>query len=202
MEICKGNICSPEPPDGTNGKRIFKTVSVRKNSCYNKTDFEKQNRLKFISKIATGDWDAVIIGHSQFEKIAMSKERQILTLQKQVDEIIGAVSVMREEQGENFTIKQMEKMKESLTTQIKELTDDTAKDDLITFESLGIDYMFVDEAHYYKNCAVFSKMNNVAGISQTKAKKSTDMLMKCKYMQEINDGKGVVFATEHLYQTL
>ncbi len=185
----------PNHLTGQMGSEFLRLYPSAKILVTTKRDFEKQNRLKFISKIATGDWDAVIIGHSQFEKIAMSKERQILTLQKQVDEIIGAVSVMREEQGENFTIKQMEKMKESLTTQIKELTDDTAKDDLITFESLGIDYMFVDEAHYYKNCAVFSKMNNVAGISQTRAKKSTDMLMKCKYMQEINDGKGVVFAT-------
>lgn len=185
----------PNHLTGQMGSEFLRLYPSAKILVTTKRDFEKQNRLKFISKIATGDWDAVIIGHSQFEKIAMSKERQIMTLEHQIDEIIGAVSVMREEQGENFTIKQMEKMKESLTTQIKELTDDTTKDDLITFESLGIDYMFVDEAHYYKNCAVFSKMNNVAGISQTRAKKSTDMLMKCKYMQEINDGKGVVFAT-------
>ena len=160
-----------------------------------KKDFEKKNRLRFVSKIATGDWDAVIIGHSQFEKISMSKERQIMMLEKQVNEIIEAVAIAKAESGDRITIKQMEKMKTNLNTQIQELSDDSKKDDLITFESLGIDYMFVDEAHYFKNCAVFSKMRNVAGIAQTKAKKATDMLMKCRYMQEINEGKGVVFAT-------
>lgn len=160
-----------------------------------KKDFEKKNRLKFVSKIATGDWDAVIIGHSQFEKISMSKERQIMMLEKQVNEIVEAVAIAKAENGDRITIKQMEKMKTNLNTQIQELADDSQKDDLITFESLGIDYMFVDEAHYFKNCAVFSKMRNVAGIAQTKAKKATDMLMKCRYMQEINEGKGIVFAT-------
>ena len=185
----------PNHLTGQMGSEFLRLYPSAKILVTTKRDFEKKNRLKFVSKIATGDWDAVIIGHSQFEKIAMSKERQIMTLQQQVSEIIGAVAVMREENGESFTIKQMEKMRENLNTQIKELQDDTTKDDLITFESLGIDYMYVDEAHYFKNCAVFSKMRNVAGISQTKAKKSTDMLMKCRYMNEINNGRGIVFAT-------
>lgn len=185
----------PNHLTGQMGSEFLRLYPSAKVLITTKRDFEKKNRLKFISKIATGDWDAVIMGHSQFEKIAMSKERQIMTLQKQVSEIVGAISVMKAEKGERFTIKQMEKMQAQLTEQINELADDSKKDDLITFESLGIDYMFVDEAHYYKNCAVFSKMRNVAGISQTKAKKSTDMLMKCRYMNEINNGKGIVFAT-------
>lgn len=185
----------PNHLTGQMGGEFLRLYPSAKVLVTTKRDFEKKNRLKFISKIATGDWDAVIIGHSQFEKIAMSKERQIITLQKQVSEIVGAIAAMKEEQGEGYTIKQMEKLRVSLTEQIEELSDDSKKDDLITFESLGIDYMFVDEAHYYKNCAVFSKMRNVAGISQSKAKKSTDMLMKCRYMNEINNGKGIVFAT-------
>ena len=121
-----------------------------------KKDFEKKNRLRFVSKIATGDWDAVIIGHSQFEKISMSKERQIIMLGKQVNEIVETVAIAKAESGDRITIKQMEKMKTDLNTQIQEFADDSKKDDLITFENLGIDYMFVDEAHYFKNCAVFS----------------------------------------------
>lgn len=185
----------PNHLTGQMGSEFLRLYPSAKILVTTKRDFEKNNRLKFVSKIATGEWDAVIIGHSQFEKIALSKERQIMTLQNQVAEIAGAIEAMKEEEGEKFTVRQMEKLKETLTEQIKELADDSKKDDLITFESLGIDYMFVDEAHYYKNCATFSKMRNVAGINQSRAKKSTDMLSKCRYMQEINNGKGVVFAT-------
>ncbi len=191
----KAILVVPNHLTGQMGSEFLRLYPTAKILVTTKRDFEKQKRLKFVSKIATGDWDAVIIGHSQFEKIAMSKERQIMTLQKQVEEIAGAIAVLKAEAGERFTVKQMEKLRSNLTEQIEELSDDSRKDDLINFESLGIDYMFVDEAHYYKNCAIFSKMRNVAGISQSKAKKSTDMLSKCRYLQEINQGKGVVFAT-------
>ncbi|MCX7748219.1 MAG: DEAD/DEAH box helicase family protein [Clostridia bacterium] len=160
-----------------------------------KKDFEKQNRRRFISKIATGDYDAVIIGHSSFEKIPISKERQEKMLKDQISEITYAIKDAKEQRGEKWNIKQMEKFKKNLEAELKSLMDENRKDDVITFEQLGIDCMFVDEAHYYKNCAVFSKMRNVAGISNTKAKKSMDMLMKCQYINEINDGRGVIFAT-------
>ncbi|MEG0516350.1 MAG: SNF2-related protein [Cetobacterium sp.] len=159
-----------------------------------KKDFEKQNRKRFISRIATGDYDAIVIGHTQFEKIPISKERQEKMLNNQIDEITTSIKTARSEKGQNWSIKQMEKFKKSLETELKSLLE-SKKDDMVTFEELGVDYMFVDEAHYYKNCAVFSKINNVSGISNTKAKKSTDMLMKCQYIQEITGGRGVVFAT-------
>lgn len=159
-----------------------------------KKDFEKQNRRRFISRIATGNYDAVVIGHTQFEKIPISKERQEDMLKNQVNEITLAIKDAKIDQNKDWSIKQMEKFRKSLEAELKALLE-TPKDDVVTFEQLGIDYMFVDEAHNYKNCAVFSKINNVAGISNTRAKKSSDMLMKCQYIQEINEGRGVVFAT-------
>jgi len=160
-----------------------------------KKDFEKQNRRRFVSRIATGDYDAIIIGHSSFEKIPISGERQEKTLKGQISEITYAIREAKQQRGENWNIKQMEKFKKNLEAELKRLMDESRKDDVIDFEQLGIDCMFVDEAHYYKNCAVFSKMRNVAGISNTRAKKSMDMLMKCQYINEINGGRGVVFAT-------
>jgi len=159
-----------------------------------KKDFQKENRQKFISKIATGNYDAVIIGYTQFEKIPISKERQKKLLNEQINEITYSIEETKKSKGENWSVKQMEKFKKGLETELKNLTD-SKKDDLINFEELGTDFLFVDEAHYYKNCAVFSKMRNVAGISNTAAKKSSDMLIKTQYIQEINNGKGVVFAT-------
>ncbi|MCY6356200.1 helicase-related protein [Clostridium sp. ZS2-4] len=160
-----------------------------------KKDFQKQNRRRFVSRIATGAYDAIIIGHSQFEKIPISKERQERMLNYQIEQITYAIEQTKRERGENWSIKQMEKFKKGLESELKTLLDTSKKDDVINFEELGIDCMFVDEAHYYKNCAVFSKMRNVAGISNTRAKKASDMLMKCQYIHEVNDGKGVIFAT-------
>ena len=159
-----------------------------------KKDFEKQNRRQFISRIATGEYDAVILGHTQFEKIPISKEREEKMIESQIDELTSAIKEAKVSSGDIWSIKQMEKFKKSLEVEIKELRESN-RDDVVNFEELGIDSMFVDEAHNYKNCSVFSKMRNVAGISNTKAKKSMDMLMKCQYIQEINNGKGVVFAT-------
>ncbi|WP_242850600.1 DEAD/DEAH box helicase family protein [Clostridium lundense] len=160
-----------------------------------KKDFEKQNRRRFVSRIATGAYDAIIIGHTQFEKIPISKERQERMLNYQIEQMTYAIEATKRERGENWSIKQMEKFKKSLESELKKLLDESRKDDVINFEELGIDTMFVDEAHYYKNCAVFSKMRNVAGISNTRAKKASDMLMKCQYIHEINEGRGVIFAT-------
>lgn len=159
-----------------------------------KKDFKKENRRKFVSRIATGNYDAIIIGHSQFEKIPISDERKKRMLQEQIDHLIEGIKEIKNENGERWAIKQMEKTKLNLETNLKKLTD-TVKDDVINFEELGVDCLFVDEAHNYKNCAIFSKMRNVAGVSNTMAKKSTDMLMKCQYIQEINNGKNVIFAT-------
>lgn len=160
-----------------------------------KKDFEKQNRRRFVSRIATGAYDAIIIGHSQFEKIPISKERQERMLKYQIEQTTYAIDQTKRERGENWSIKQMEKFKKNLEGELKRLLDESKKDDVINFEELGIDTMFVDEAHYYKNCAVFSKMRNVAGISNTRAKKASDMLMKSQYIQEVNEGRGVIFAT-------
>jgi N12 class adenine-specific DNA methylase/GNAT superfamily N-acetyltransferase len=160
-----------------------------------KKDFEKNNRLKFVSKIATGDWDCIVIGQSQFERITMSKERQMALLEKQINEIMHGIIDIKAEDGKKWAIKDMERQRKSLEQQLNELLDDSKKDNILTFETLGIDYLFVDEAHHYKNCSIFSKMRNVAGITQAKSKKSMDMLLKCKYLQEINNGKGIVFAT-------
>ncbi len=159
-----------------------------------KEDFQKENRRRFVSRIATGNYDAIIIGHSQFEKIPISKERQQRMINEQINQIVNAINDIKSENGEQWAIKQMEKAKLRLEESLKKLTD-TVKDDVINFEELGVDCLFVDEAHNYKNCAVFSKMRNVAGISNTMAKKSTDMLMKCQYIQEKNNGRNVIFAT-------
>lgn len=157
-------------------------------------DFERQNRQTFLSKIATGDIEAVVMGHTQFEKIMMSPDYQRRAIQEELDEIAFAIDDMREDkEGRSYTVKQMEKLKAGLTEQLKSLNDASKKDDLLTFEQLGINSIFVDEAHYYKNCAIFSKMRNVAGISNARAKKSSDMLMKCRYLSEI--GGCVTFAT-------
>lgn len=160
-----------------------------------KKDFQKQNRRRFVSRIATGAYDAIIIGHSQFEKIPISKERQERMLNYQIEQMTYAIEQTKKERGENWSIKQMEKFKKGLESELKTLLDASKKDDVINFEELGIDCMFVDEAHYYKNCAVFSKMRNVAGVSNTRAKKASDLLMKCQYIHEVNDGRGVIFAT-------
>lgn len=160
-----------------------------------KKDFETANRKKFCSRIATGDYDAIIISHSQFEKIPMSVGRQIAIIQKQIDDITFGIQDLKNSNGERFSIKQMEKTKKSLETRLAKLNDTSRKDDVITFEELGVDRIFVDEAHYYKNLFLYTKMRNVGGIAQTEAQKSSDLFMKCRYLDELTDGKGVVFAT-------
>ena len=159
-----------------------------------KKDFEPKNRRKFCARIATGDYDAVIIGHSQFEKIPLSTKRQKAILEAQIDEIMDAIAEAKAAKEENFTIKQMERTRKNLEARLKKLND-KKKDDTVTFEELGVDRLFVDEAHYYKNLFMFTKMRNVAGISQTEAQKSSDMFAKCRYLDEITGGKGVTFAT-------
>ena len=160
-----------------------------------KKDFEAKNRKKFCARIATGDYDAIIIGHSQFEKIPMSVARQKAILQNQVNEVMTGIAQAKRDRAEKFTIKQMERTRKQLEAKMQKLNDQTRKDDLVTFEELGVDRIFVDEAHYYKNLAAFSKMRNVGGISQTEAQKSSDLYMKCRYLDEITGGRGVVFAT-------
>ena len=160
-----------------------------------KKDFETKNRKKFCGRIATGDYDAIIIGHSQFEKIPMSAERQKAILEQQIDEIMLGISEAKREKAENFTIKQMEKTKKGLQGKIDKLNDQSRKDDVVTFEELGVDRIFIDEAHYYKNLFLYTKMRNVGGIAQTEAQKSSDLFMKCRYLDEITRGRGIVFAT-------
>lgn len=160
-----------------------------------KKDFEPQNRKKFCSRIATGEYDAVIIGHSQFEKIPLSIERQETQIQRQINEITNELSRAKEENGERYSIKQMEKTKKALETRLEKLNDSSRKDDVVTFEELGVDRLFVDEAHSYKNLFLYTKMRNVAGIAQTEAQKSSDMFAKCQYMDEITGARGVTFAT-------
>ena len=160
-----------------------------------KKDFEPANRKKFCSRIATGDYDAVIIGHSQFERIPLSRERQKATIQSQIDDIESAISSMKYDRGENYTIKQMEKTRRTLEVRLARLNDQKRKDDVVTFEQLGVDRLFVDESHFYKNAFFYTKMRNVAGIAQTDAQKCSDMFMKCQYLDEITGGKGVTFAT-------
>ena len=160
-----------------------------------KKDFETKNIIKFVGRISTGEYDAIIIGHSQFEKIPMSKEYQEQHIQNQINEIIENVRKLKRENNQNFTIKQLENMKKKLEIKLQKLNDDFKKDDVITFEELGIDKLFVDEAHSFKNLFLHTKMRNVAGIGQSEALKSSDMFMKCRYMDEITGGKGVVFAT-------
>ena len=163
--------------------------------CATEKDFTPDRRKRFCSRIATGSFDAVIIGHSQFEKIPISKERQEYELQGQIDEIIGYIDEYKRERDQRFTVKQLEKTKKKLETKLEKLNADYKKDDVVTFEELGVDKLFVDEAHAYKNLYLFSKMRNVAGITSTDSQKSSDMLMKCRYMDEITNNKGLVFAT-------
>ena len=160
-----------------------------------KKDFETKNRKKFCGRIATGDYDAVIIGHSQFEKIPMSLERQRAILQQQLDEVMDGISELKKNRGDNFSIKQLERTKKTVKQKLDKLNDQSRKDDVVTFEELGVDRIFIDEAHYYKNLAAFTKMRNVGGISQTEAMKSSDLYMKCRYLDELTGGRGVVFAT-------
>ncbi len=158
-------------------------------------DFETKNRKKFCGRIATGDYDAIIIGHSQFEKIPMSAERQRAILEQQIDEIMMGIREAKREKAENFTIKQMEKTKKGLQAKIDKLNDQSRKDDVVTFEELGVDRIFIDESHYFKNLFLYTKMRNVGGIAQTEAQKSSDLFMKCRYLDEITGGRGIIFAT-------
>lgn len=160
-----------------------------------KKDFEMKNRKRFCGRIATGDYDAVIIGHSQFEKIPMSIERQRAVLQQQLDDIVEGIADIKRNRGDRFSVKQLEKTKRSLQTKLEKLNDQSRKDDVVTFEELGIDRLFIDESHYYKNLYLYTKMRNVGGIAQTEAQKSSDLFMKCRYLDEITGGRGVVFAT-------
>ncbi|MEG1753357.1 MAG: SNF2-related protein, partial [Christensenella sp.] len=160
-----------------------------------KKDFETQNRKRFCARIATGDYDAIIIGHSQFEKIPMSKERQETILQQQLDEMIDGIDEAKRAKCENFTIKQMERTRKELIARLARLNDQSRKDSVVTFEELGVDRIFIDESHYFKNLFLMTKMRNVGGIAQTDAQKSSDLFMKCRYLDEITDGKGIIFAT-------
>lgn len=160
-----------------------------------KKDFETKNRKKFCARIATGDYDAVIIGHSQFEKIPISAERQKQQLQEQIAEITSGIQELKEEKGERYAIKQLEKTKKTLKLKLDKLNDTSRKDDVVTFEELGVDRLFVDEADFYKNLFLYTKMRNVAGLSQTEAQKSSDMLAKCRYLDELTEGRGIIFAT-------
>ena len=160
-----------------------------------KKDFETKNRKRFCGRIATGDYDAIIIGHSQFEKIPISVERQRIILEQQIDEITDGIRELKENRGENFSIKQLEKSRKSLKVKLQKLNDQSRKDDVVTFEELGVDRLFIDESHYYKNLFLFTKMRNVGGIAQTEAQKSSDLFMKCRYLDELTGGRGTVFAT-------
>lgn len=160
-----------------------------------KKDFETKNRKRFCGRIATGDYDAIIIGHSQFEKISMSVERQRIIIEQQIDEITDGIRELKENRGENFSIKQLEKSRKSLKVKLQKLNDQSRKDDVVTFEELGVDRLFIDESHYYKNLYLYTKMRNVGGIAQTEAQKSSDLFMKCRYLDEITGGIGTVFAT-------
>ena len=158
-------------------------------------DFETHNRKKFCSRIATGDYDAIIIGHSQFEKIPMSAERQRAILEQQIEEILDGIEQAKSQKAERYTIKQMERTRKSLETKLAKLNDQSRKDDTVTFEQLGVDRIFIDESHYFKNLFLMTKMRNVGGIAQTEAQKSSDLFMKCQYLDELTDGRGVIFAT-------
>ena len=160
-----------------------------------KKDFETQNRKKFCSRIATGDYDAVIIGHSQFEKIPMSAERQRAILERQIEEILEGIEQAKSQKAERYTVKQMERTRKSLETKLEKLNDQSRKDDVVTFEQLGVDRLFVDESHYFKNLFLMTKMRNVGGIAQTEAQKSSDLFMKCRYLDELTGGRGTIFAT-------
>ena len=160
-----------------------------------KKDFETKNRKKFCGRIATGDYDAIIIGHSQFEKIPMSIERQRAILEQQLDEVTEGIAELKKNRGDNFSVKQLERTKKSVKQKLDKLNDQSKKDDVVTFEELGVDRLFIDESHYYKNLFLYTKMRNVGGIAQTEAQKSSDLFMKCRYLDEITGGRGTVFAT-------
>ena len=158
-------------------------------------DFEKRNRRRLCARIATGDYDAIIIGHSQLMKIPLSRERQQAILQRQIDEVLLAISDAKRQKAENFTIKQMERTRKSLEARLEKLNDQSTKDDTVTFEELGIDRLFIDESHSFKNLFLMTKMRNVGGIAQTEAQKSSDLFAKCQYLDELTDSHGVIFAT-------
>lgn len=185
----------PKPLIGQTASEFLRLYPSANILVATERDFEKSRRKQFISRIATGDYDCIIMSHSQFEKIPISAERKERMLNEQIDEISYAIDEMKERNGERWTVKQMESQKKKLEEQLKSLSDESRKDELITFEELGVDSIMVDEAHNFKNLAIFSKMNNVSGISSSGAKKSTDMQLKCQYLSEINDGRGIVFAT-------
>ena len=185
----------PKPLIGQTASEFLRLYPSANILVATERDFEKSRRKQFVSRIATGDYDCIIMSHSQFEKIPISAERKERMLNEQINEITYAIDDMKERNGERWTVKQMESQKKKLEEQLKSLTDESRKDDLITFEELGVDSIMVDEAHNFKNLATFSKMNNVSGISSSGAKKSTDMQLKCQYLSEINDGRGIVFAT-------
>ena len=185
----------PKPLIGQTASEFLRLYPSANILVATERDFEKSRRKQFVSRIATGDYDCIIMSHSQFEKIPISAERKERMLNEQINEITYAIDDMKERNGERWTVKQMESQKKKLEEQLKSLTDESRKDDLITFEELGVDSIMVDEAHNFKNLAIFSKMNNVSGISSSGAKKSTDMQLKCQYLSEINDGRGIVFAT-------
>ncbi|HEN9106076.1 TPA: DEAD/DEAH box helicase family protein [Streptococcus agalactiae] len=201
MESKRLGMCSkslfvvPNHLTGQIGREFMQLYPSANIMVADKKDFEPKNRKRFIGKIATGEYDAVVIGHTQFEKIPMSKEYQEKHIQDQIDEIVNYVEEYKHDGNQNFTVKQLEKTKKKLETRLEKLNDDFKKDDVITFEELGVDKLFVDEAHNYKNLYLYTKMRNVAGIGQSEAFKSSDMFMKCRYMDEMTGGKGVVFAT-------
>jgi len=201
MESKRLGMCSkslfvvPNHLTGQIGREFMQLYPSANIMVADKKDFEPKNRKRFIGKIATGEYDAVVIGHTQFEKIPMSKEYQEKHIQDQIDEIVNYVEEYKHDRNQNFTVKQLEKTKKKLETRLEKLNDDFKKDDVITFEELGVDKLFVDEAHGFKNLYLYTKMRNVAGIGQSEAFKSSDMFMKCRYMDEMTGGKGVVFAT-------
>ncbi|HEL1317910.1 TPA: DEAD/DEAH box helicase family protein [Streptococcus equi subsp. zooepidemicus] len=201
MESKRLGMCSkslfvvPNHLTGQIGREFMQLYPSANIMVADKKDFEPRNRKRFIGKIATGEYDAVVIGHTQFEKIPMSKEYQEKHIQDQIDEILNYIEEYKHDRNQNFTVKQLEKTKKKLETRLEKLNDDFKKDDVITFEELGVDKLFVDEAHGFKNLYLHTKMRNVAGIGQSEAFKSSDMFMKCRYMDEMTNGKGIVFAT-------
>lgn len=188
-------VRSSEPPHRAMGCRVLAALPFCEYFSGNKKDFETKNRKRFCGRIATGDYDAVIIGHSQFEKIPMSIERQRASLEQQENEITNGIAELKRNRGENFSIKQLEKAKKAIRQKIEKLNDQSRKDDVVTFEELGVDRLFIDESHYYKNLYLYTKMRNVGGIAQTEAQKSSDLFMKCRYLDELTGGRGTVFAT-------
>ena len=201
MESKRLGMCSkslfvvPNHLTGQIGREFMQLYPSANIMVADKKDFEPRNRKRFIGKIATGEYDAVVIGHTQFEKIPMSKEYQEKHIQDQIDEILNYIEEYKHDRNQNFTVKQLEKTKKKLEARLEKLNDDFKKDDVITFEELGVDKLFVDEAHGFKNLYLYTKMRNVAGIGQSEAFKSSDMFMKCRYMDEMTNGKGIVFAT-------